>query len=60
MVTAANARSASPSFTSLTAGAPRHRYMAIASYAFFTLTGTIGFFACWFFVRAIYGAVKVE
>jgi len=35
-------------------------YMLIASYSFFTLTGTIGFFACWFFVRAIYAAVKVE
>ena len=35
-------------------------YMLIASYSFFTLTGTVGFLACWFFVRAIYGAVKVE
>ena len=35
-------------------------YMAIASYSFFMLTGTIGFFATWFFVRIIYGAVKVE
>ena len=35
-------------------------YMLIASYSFFTLTGTIGFLACFFFVRIIYGAVKVE
>ena len=35
-------------------------YMAIASYAFFTLTGTVGFLACWFFVRTIFAAVKVE
>ena len=35
-------------------------YMLIASYSFFTLTGTVGFLACWFFVRTIYGAVKVE
>ena len=35
-------------------------YMLIASYSFFTLTGTVGFLACWFFVRTIYAAVKVE
>ena len=35
-------------------------YMLIASYAFFVLTGTVGFLACWFFVRSIYAAVKVE
>ena len=35
-------------------------YMLIASYSFFTLTGTVGFLACWLFVRTIYGAVKVE
>ena len=35
-------------------------YMAIASYSFFTLTGTVGFLACWYFVRIIYAAVKVE
>eukprot|EP00798_Chlamydomonas_sp_ICE-L_P013447 gene13447-19305_t len=34
-------------------------YMLIASYGFFCLTGTIGFFACYYFVRTIYGAVKV-
>jgi transmembrane 9 superfamily protein 2/4 len=35
-------------------------YMLIASYAFFVLTGTVGFFASFFFVRTIYAAVKVE
>lgn len=35
-------------------------YMLMASYAFAVLTGCIGFFACFFFVRIIYGAVKVE
>ena len=34
-------------------------YMATASYSFFTLTGTVGL-ACWYFVRIIYAAVKVE
>jgi transmembrane 9 superfamily protein 2/4 len=35
-------------------------YMLIASYAFFMLTGTVGFLSCFIFVRVIYGAVKVE
>ena len=35
-------------------------YMLIASYSFTLLTGTVGFLACWFFVRVIYAAVKVE
>jgi len=35
-------------------------YMLIASYAFALLTGCIGFFACFIFVRIIYAAVKVE
>ena len=35
-------------------------YMLIASYAFFLFTGTVGFFACFTFVRIIYGAVKVR
>ena len=35
-------------------------YMLLASYAFALLTGCIGFFACFCFVRIIYGAVKVE
>lgn len=35
-------------------------YMAIVSYGFFCMTGTIGFFACWLFVRQIYAAVKID
>lgn len=35
-------------------------YMAIISLGFFALTGTIGFYATWKFVRAIYGAVKID
>ncbi|GBG72242.1 hypothetical protein CBR_g11172 [Chara braunii] len=35
-------------------------YMFIASYAFFVLTGTIGFYACHWFVRKIYGSVKID
>ena len=35
-------------------------YMTIVSYGFFCLTGTIGFYACYIFVRQIYSAVKVS
>ncbi|WOL09070.1 transmembrane 9 superfamily member 7-like [Canna indica] len=35
-------------------------YMLIASYAFFVLTGTIGFYACFWFVRKIYSSVKID
>jgi len=35
-------------------------YMAIVSYGFFCMTGTIGFFACWLFVPQIYAAVKID
>lgn len=35
-------------------------YMFIASLGFFLLTGTIGFFACFVFVRTIYAAVKID
>lgn len=35
-------------------------YMAIISYAFFCLTGTIGFYATHLFVRKIYAAVKID
>ncbi len=34
-------------------------YMTIISMGFFCLTGTIGFYACYMFVRQIYGSVKV-
>ena len=35
-------------------------YMLIITYGFFCLTGTIGFFACFWFVRKIYAAVKFD
>mmetsp|Transcript_19970 Transcript_19970/g.33439 ORF Transcript_19970/g.33439 Transcript_19970/m.33439 type:complete len:637 (+) Transcript_19970:152-2062(+) len=35
-------------------------YMAMISITFFMLTGSIGFFACLWFVRKIYGAIKVD
>ncbi|KAG1326561.1 putative Transmembrane 9 superfamily member 8 [Cocos nucifera] len=35
-------------------------YMFIASYSFFVLTGTIGFYACFWFMRLIYSSVKID
>jgi transmembrane 9 superfamily protein 2/4 len=35
-------------------------YTFIMAFGFFVLTGAIGFFACLWFVRKIYGAIKVE
>ncbi|WOH01136.1 hypothetical protein DCAR_0520517 [Daucus carota subsp. sativus] len=35
-------------------------YMLIASYSFFVLTGTIGFFACFWFTRLVYSSVKID
>ncbi|KAL6226687.1 hypothetical protein ACLB2K_000648 [Fragaria x ananassa] len=35
-------------------------YMLIVSFAFFLLTGTIGFCACFWFVRKIYSSVKFD
>eukprot|EP01025_Chloroclados_australasicus_P056743 TRINITY_DN70596_c0_g1_i1.p1 TRINITY_DN70596_c0_g1~~TRINITY_DN70596_c0_g1_i1.p1 ORF type:complete len:675 (+),score=56.16 TRINITY_DN70596_c0_g1_i1:113-2026(+) len=35
-------------------------YMFIISIGFFCLTGTIGFYACYTFVRTIYAAVKID
>lgn len=35
-------------------------YMLIASYCFFVLTGTIGFYACFWFTRVIYSSVKID
>ena len=35
-------------------------YMSLISYGFGILTGTIGFMACYVFVRMIYGAVKID
>ncbi len=35
-------------------------YMSMVSLTFFMLTGSIGFFACLWFVRKIYAAIKVD
>jgi transmembrane 9 superfamily protein 2/4 len=35
-------------------------YTMIIALEFFTLTGVVGFFACYWFVYTIYGSVKVE
>jgi transmembrane 9 superfamily protein 2/4 len=35
-------------------------YMALASFSFFLLTGSIGVLAAFFFVRAIYGSIKID
>jgi transmembrane 9 superfamily protein 2/4 len=35
-------------------------YMGMVSLTFFMLTGSIGFFACLWFVIKIYGAIKVD
>ncbi|XP_038695268.1 transmembrane 9 superfamily member 8-like [Tripterygium wilfordii] len=35
-------------------------YMLIASYSFFVLTGTIGFYSCFWFTRLIYSSVKID
>ncbi|XP_073055422.1 transmembrane 9 superfamily member 9-like [Primulina eburnea] len=41
-------------------GALYFGYMFIASYAFFVVTGTIGFYACFWFTRLIYSSVKID
>ena len=35
-------------------------YMFLASFAFFLLTGTIGFYATFLFVKKIYSSVKID
>jgi transmembrane 9 superfamily protein 2/4 len=35
-------------------------YMTIFSYAFFVLTGFVGFISCFFFVRTIYASIKID
>lgn len=35
-------------------------YMFMVSISFFMVTGSVGFFACLWFVRKIYGAIKVD
>uniref|UniRef100_J3MGC1 Transmembrane 9 superfamily member n=1 Tax=Oryza brachyantha TaxID=4533 RepID=J3MGC1_ORYBR len=46
--------------TKVVSGVLYFGYMLIASYAFFVLTGTIGFFACFCFTRLIYSSVKID
>ncbi|KAL0319384.1 UNVERIFIED_CONTAM: Transmembrane 9 superfamily member 7 [Sesamum angustifolium] len=46
--------------TKLVSGILYFGYMLIASYAFFVVTGTIGFYACFWFVRKIYSSVKID
>ena len=35
-------------------------YMGVFCIAFFFLTGSVGFLACFAFLRKIYGAIKVD
>jgi len=46
--------------TRVTSGILFFGYMFIISIAFFVFTGAIGFYSCFFFVRKIYGSVKVD
>jgi len=46
--------------TKFTAGFLYFTYMWIISATFFLLTGTVGFLACFWFVRKIYAAIKVD
>nr|GMD77018.1 transmembrane 9 superfamily member 9-like [Ipomoea batatas] len=46
--------------TKLVSGILYFGYMLIASYAFFVMTGTIGFYACFWFTRLIYSSVKID
>ncbi|KMZ59735.1 Transmembrane 9 superfamily protein member [Zostera marina] len=46
--------------TKLVSGILYFGYMLIGSYAFFVLTGTIGFYSCFWFVHKIYSSVKID
>ncbi|KAL7162619.1 hypothetical protein ACSBR2_042995 [Camellia fascicularis] len=46
--------------TKLVSGILYFGYMLIIAYSFFVLTGTIGFYACFVFVRKIYSSVKID
>ncbi|XP_051130961.1 transmembrane 9 superfamily member 9-like [Andrographis paniculata] len=48
------------SITKLVSGILYFGYMLIVSFAFFVLTGAIGFFACFWFTRLIYSSVKID
>ena len=49
-----------PTPTSALAGLMYFSYMLIIAAGFFLLTGSIGFIACYVFVRQIYAAVKID
>ncbi|XP_047325855.1 transmembrane 9 superfamily member 8-like [Impatiens glandulifera] len=46
--------------TKLVSGILYFSYMLLVSYAFFVATGTIGFYACFWFTRLIYSSVKID
>ncbi|GMH16540.1 hypothetical protein Nepgr_018381 [Nepenthes gracilis] len=46
--------------TKLISGILYFGYMLIGSFAFFVLTGTIGFYSCFWFVRKIYSSLKID
>ncbi|XP_024361684.1 transmembrane 9 superfamily member 7 [Physcomitrium patens] len=46
--------------TKAVSGALYFGYMVIIAYSFFVLTGTMGFYACYWFVRMIYASVKID
>ena len=46
--------------TSLASALLYFGYTLIMTLIFFVLTGTIGFYACYFFVRKIYSVIKVD
>lgn len=35
-------------------------YMFIVAFSFFLITGSLGFLACFIFVRIIYAAIKID
>lgn len=35
-------------------------YMGMISFTFFLITGTIGFYSCFWFTHKIYGSIKVD
>ncbi|KAL7136732.1 hypothetical protein ABFS83_10G050100 [Erythranthe nasuta] len=46
--------------TKMVSGVMYFGYMFVIAYAFFILTGTTGFCACFWFVRKIYSSVKID
>ncbi|MCJ1486526.1 hypothetical protein MMC06_006703 [Schaereria dolodes] len=48
------------SFSNFTSAVLYVGYSALISFLFFILTGTIGFFSSWAFVRKIYGSIKID